>query len=257
MDAHFTEPLVAQERRYAGEPGRASFERPYGWAWLLKLAAELEALARAPDADPALARWRDALHPFAADIAARFVHFIGASAYPVRVGMHANSAFAMLLARDHALVLGDGRLCDAIDAAARRWFLADRRYPADYEPSGADFLSPGLCEALLMQRVLGADFAAWWQGFVPSGPALARWLAPAEVSDRRDPQLVHLDGLNLSRAWCLHALARSGALPEATAHEFARAALAHWQATLEHITRGDFAATHWLVSFALLGLDGA
>ena len=174
-------------------------------------------------------------------------------AYPVRAGTHANSAFALLLARDYAGVVDDAALRKAIDAAAIAWFGADAAYPAAYEPSGTDFLSPGLCEAVLMQRVLGARFASWWTRFVPDDAGLARWDTPAVVADRTDGHLVHLDGLNLSRAWCLRTLAGASGVPEALRERFARAAQAHWQAAWPHVTGGDFVATHWLVSFALLG----
>lgn len=243
FDEHFTADKVALERRYAAQPGRGGFERPYGWAWLLKLQNELDATADG-------SAWADALRPFAADIAQRLAGFLGAGHYPVRAGTHANCAFAMLLAWDYAVQADDLPLRDAISAAAHRWFGADRSYPADYEPGGADFLSPGLCEARLMQRVLGGDFAAWWQAFMPSAASLRHWLEPAVVSDRVDAQLVHLDGLNLSRAWCLGGLA--DALPPLQALAFQEGARRHRDAAWPHVTGGDFAATHWLVSFALL-----
>ena len=240
--AHFDErlrpELVAVERAYAADPRRGSFERPYGWAWLLALQAELEA----PEWP---AHWAQALRPFSDDIAARLAAFVARSHYPVRAGTHANSAFAMLLARR----FGGLALDAAIEAAARRWFLHDRDYPAAYEPGGADFLSGGLTEAVLMSELLGDGFGGWWQGFAPRGEAIRHWLQPAVVSDRVDPQLVHLDGLNLSRAGCLAALADAlddGALRAA--------ADAHRAAAWPHVTGGDFAATHWLVSFALLSL---
>ncbi len=238
LDARLRPELVAVERAYAAHPRRASFERPYGWAWLLALQAELEA-------PPWPRAWADALRPFSADVAVRLATFLGLSHYPVRAGTHGNSAFAMLLARR----LGDAGLDAAIAGAARRWFLADRDYPAHYEPGGADFLSGGLTEALLMAEVLGRDFAGWWRGFAPRGEAMQAWRQPAVVSDRVDPQLVHLDGLNLSRAWCLAGLA--GATGDDSLHT---AAEAHRAAAWPHVTNGDFAATHWLVSFALLAL---
>lgn len=238
FDARLQPGLVAVERAYAADPRRGSFERPYGWAWLLALQAELES-------PPWPRRWADALRPFSVEVAARLAAFLGRSHYPVRAGTHANSAFAMLLARRFA----NAPLDAAIDAAARRWFLADRVYPASYEPSGADFLSGGLTEAMLMHELLGSEFADWWKGFAPRGEAPQAWLAPAVVSDRVDPQLVHLDGLNLSRAWCLAALGE--ALGDAA---LLRAADAHRSAAWPHVTSGDFAATHWLVSFALLSL---
>ena len=249
FDAHVRPELVAREIAYLRTPGRASFERPYGWAWLLKLQAELHAQA---GRDDATARWAAALRPLADEIARRFAIFLRQSHYPVRAGTHANSAFALLLAHDHASTVGDTGLRDAVDRAAITWFGSDEAYPALYEPSGTDFLSPGLCEALLMQRVLGAGFDAWWTRFAPAGDALARWDTPAIVGDRTDGQLVHLDGLNLSRAWCLRALAGAGGVPASLRERFARAAQAHWQASWPHVTGGDFVATHWLVSFALL-----
>jgi len=248
FDAGFRPELVERELAYVQAPGRAAFERPYGWAWLLKLQAELQAQAGAGQADAA--RWAAALAPLADELARRLAAFLTTSGYPVRAGTHANSAFAMLLARDYALETGAQALHTTIDGAARAWFGADAGYPAAYEPSGTDFLSAGLCEALLMKRVLGAGFPAWWAAFRPAPAALERWCAPVTVSDRRDGQLVHLDGLNLSRAWCLRALAP--ALEPAEGERFERAAQAHWRAAWPHVTGGDFVATHWLVSFALL-----
>lgn len=245
FDERFTPEQVATERAYAAQPQRGSFERPYGWAWLLALQAELDA----PDSSlPARSGWAAALRPFSDEVAERLAAFLCRSHYPVRAGTHANSAFAMLLARRR----NDATLHAAIDAAARLWFGHDRAYPADYEPGGADFLSPGLCEALLMRDLLGEGFAAWWRQFTPDEDALARWLQPARVSDRVDPQLVHLEGLNLSRAWCLEALA--GSLPSGLSQRLREAARRHRDAAWPHLTGGDFAATHWLVSFALLSL---
>jgi len=248
FDEHFTDELVARERAYAATPGRVGFERPYGWAWLLKLQCELEVLARS--GHESAPRWATAVAPMASDIAGRLTAFLGRSHYPVRSGTHPNSAFAMLLARDYATAMNDSALLAAIDTAAKTWFGADCAYPSAYEPGGADFLSGGLCEALLMRRVLGDKFGAWWKAFDDSGSAMKHWLAPAVVSDRNDAQLVHLDGLNLSRAWCLRELA--SAMPAKESAELHSAALAHWNAAWPHVTIGDFAATHWLVSFALL-----
>jgi hypothetical protein len=251
FDGHVRPELVARELAYLRTPGRASFERPYGWAWLLKLQSELH-VQSGKDKDAAASRWAAALRPLADEIARRLAAFVQHSHYPVRAGTHANSAFALLLARDYALALGDAGLLETLDRAAQAWFGADAAYPAAYEPSGTDFLSPGLCEALLMQRVLGAGFAAWWTRFAPAEAALARWDTPAVVSDRTDGQLVHLDGLNLSRAWCLRALANADGVPADLRQRFAVAAQAHWQAAWPHVTGGDFVATHWLLSFALL-----
>jgi hypothetical protein len=251
FDAHLRPELVARELAYVLAPGRGGFERPYGWAWLLKLQSELDAQAAA-HADAA--RWGEALRPLSAEVARRLAAFLARSGYPVRAGTHANSAFALTLAREAALAANDAPLLAVVDDTARAWFGLDRAYPVMYEPSGTDFLSPGLCESVLMLRVLGAGFADWWRGFAPAPEALGRWETPAVVSDRCDGQLVHLDGLNLSRAWCLRALAQApaGAFDDALRARFARAADVHWQAAWPHVTGGDFVATHWLVSFALL-----
>ncbi|WP_298831460.1 DUF2891 domain-containing protein [uncultured Piscinibacter sp.] len=245
FDERFVASLLAAERAYAAHPRRRGFERPYGWAWLLALQAELDT----PDsALPRRAAWAEALRPFSVEVAARLAHYLERSHYAVRAGTHANSAFAMLLARR----FGEPGLNATIERSARRWFGDDRSYPADYEPGGADFLSPGLLEALLMRMLLGEGFAAWWTAFVPRADALERWMRPARVSDRIDAQGVHLDGLNLSRAWCLEAL--STALDAPLAARCREAAQAHRAAAWPHVTGGDFAATHWLVSFALLSL---
>ncbi|MEO8386742.1 MAG: DUF2891 family protein, partial [Betaproteobacteria bacterium] len=135
--------------------------------------------------------------------------------------------------------------------AARRWFDGDRRYPAHYEPGGNDFLSGGLCEAMLMSEVYGRKFAEWWSRFAPTAKSLAIWMTPVIVGSRSDGQLVHLDGLNLSRAWCLRGLALK--LPQHAAM-FNAAASRHVAAALPYVSSGDFVATHWLVSFALLAL---
>jgi hypothetical protein len=247
FDGRFRQALVAVERAYAAEPERGGFERPYGWAWLLKLQAELH--VRSAD-DARIAAWAAALAPFAREVADRLAEFLSRTPYPVRWGAHPNSAFAMVLARDYALALPDDRLSAAIDAAARSWFLRDEDCPARYEPGATDFLSPGLCEALLMSRLLGPDFGAWWARFDRSGNAIEHWRVPAVIADATDGQLVHIAGLNLSRAWCLIALAR--AVPADQQDTLLAAADDHWHAGWPYVTDGEFVATHWLLSFAML-----
>jgi hypothetical protein len=253
LDAHLTAKNIAQEIAYLDAPNRASFERPYGWAWLLKLQAELVLLAQDL---PHATHWRAALAPLAQIFRDRLIEFIRKSDYPVRAGTHANSAFALLLALDYAATVQDPALRSAIEAQAQAWYGKDACYPAQYEPGGNDFLSAGLCEAALMTRVYlrladGCSLADWWQQFRPSAGALATWLTPARVADRADPQIVHLDGLNLSRVWCWRLVGNQTDVPRDVID---RAVTAHLQASLPHVTRGDFAATHWLVSFALLAL---
>ncbi|HUL68094.1 MAG TPA: DUF2891 domain-containing protein [Burkholderiaceae bacterium] len=250
FDARLTSSAVAREIVYFTSPGRASFERPYGWGWLLKLATELGLLARER---PRAQRWADALAPLARHLAERCIAYLARADHPVRAGSHGNSAFALVLAHDYALIHEHRALAQAIADRAASWFGADRRYPADYEPSGDDFLSPGLCEALLMARTLPAcDFGDWWDAFAPVPATFATWLVPVPVSDAADPKIVHLHGLNLSRAWCWRALLPR--LPVAHADPVRAAIDASLAASLPAATAGDYVGTHWLASFALLAL---
>jgi hypothetical protein len=252
FDARFTAQAVAGECDYLGAAGRESFERPYGWGWLLQLAAELDALAAQ---SPAAARWRDELAPLAALIAGRFVAWLPRADFPVRAGTHGNCAFALTLALNHARRSGAAALEAAIIGRARRWFGDDRRYPVAYEPGGDDFLSGGLCEALLMARVLPpGEWPSWWERFEPDPAALHSWLAPVPVADPTDGKIVHLHGLNLSRAWCWRELLPS--LPQPLRDTATRAAEAHLHASLAAATEGDYVGTHWLASFALLATGG-
>lgn len=224
------------------------FERPYGWAWLLQLHGALLDYAQChADAGD----WAHCLDPLVTQVMEHWCRFLPLSHYPQRAGTHANSAFAMTLALRYAQKYGHTALEQALVAAARRWFESDKAYPAHYEPGGSDFLSAGLCEALLMGEVLGTGFSGWWQQFQPAAEAMPVWLTPAVVGSRTDGQLVHLDGLNLSRAWCLRALAAR--LPEHN-QVFQSAAAHHLAAAMPYVTGGDFVATHWLVSFAVLAL---
>ena len=236
---------LAAEAAYLADPRRASFERTYGWAWLLELARALHAWD-----DPDGARWAAAIRPLEAAVVARLCQFLPRQTYPIRTGVHANTAFALALALDYARALGDDALAELIAERARAYYSGDAAAPAAWEPGGEDFLSPALVEADLMRRVLPAeDFAPWLGRFLPElPPSLAE---PATVSDRSDPKLAHLDGLNLSRAWCLRAIA--GALPDGDPSRapLAAAAERHARAGLDHVATGDYAGEHWLASFAV------
>jgi Protein of unknown function (DUF2891) len=253
IDAHFAARLrpqaVAAERAYC--TARPGFERPYGWGWLLKLQAELHAAAAS--VAPAAA-WRDQLAPLALLLADRLIEFLPRADFPVRAGTHGNSAFALLLALDYADAVQHRSLRRVIEQACHRWYGHDAQYPAHYEPGGDDFLSGGLVEAALMLRVVdGCDFADWWQQFAPTPAALTHWLRPVRVSDATDAKIVHLHGLNLSRAWCWGRLLP--ALERTLQTQAARAREAHLCASLTAATTGDYVGTHWLASFALLALD--
>lgn len=256
FDSHLNTATIASELSYLDQPNRSSFERPYGWAWLLKLQAELRLLAAEKlDAQ----RWRDALQPLTEAFRERFISFVGKSDYPVRTGTHANSAFAMLIVHDYAALMQDRTLIHAISYKANQWFGKDHRYPAEYEPGGNDFLSGGLCEAALMARVVdGCSFFDWWQLFNPGELAISSWLTPVKISDRADPQIGHLEGLNLSRAWCWKMLAAHDDVTRTIPVDvITRAIDAYLDASLPYVTEGDFSATHWQASFALLALTGA
>ncbi len=250
FDLHFTPENISVEHAYLQHPSRRSFERTYGWAWLLKLQAELHALSAA---DASAARWRDAVQPLADAIVDRYQDFLPLAHYPVRAGTHANSAFGLLFALDYAERIQHLALRKQIVAKANSWFGQDRRYPAAYEPGGDDFLSAGLVEAALMLRIIDScSYADWWELFRPGPHELQTWLVPVQVSDRSDPKLAHLDGVNLSRAWCWKMIRRQ--LEPALRAKVDMAIDAHLAASLPYVVDGDYAGTHWLASFALLAL---
>ena len=270
LRANLTPENVGVEDEYLKDPSRASYERPYGWAWLLKLHEELYLWD-----DPEASKLFDALRPLAETVVGRYLDFFPKLKYPIRVGTHFNTAFGLSFARDYAATLTQakagaskevgiglperlGELRALVDARARTYFEGDRSYPASWEPGGDDFLSPGLVEADLMRRVLGPEeFTRWFEQFLP-GLAEGKpesLLEPADVTDRSDPKIVHLDGLNLSRAWCMRSIA--GALPGLSPARgaLARSAVRHAAATLEHVTSGDYAGEHWLATFAVYMLS--
>jgi hypothetical protein len=249
FDARLTPGRVAGECATFAAPTARGFERPYGWAWLLKLADEL---ARLPET-----RWSEALAPLAATIAGRFRDFLPVAPYPVRVGTHFNTAFALRLAADYAEGAGEAALGALLLETAERWYGADTDCPAWGEPGGDDFLSSALIEAECMRRLLPpARFRPWFDRFLPELAARrpATLFRPATVTDRSDGKIAHLDGLNLSRAWCFRALAAALAPADPRRTPLAAAAEAHLAAALPHVT-GDYMGEHWLASFALLALE--
>jgi hypothetical protein len=266
LDTHFTVDRIAGELAYLARPSSASFERPYGWAWLLKLCAGLHGLSAV---DERAIGWNDRMRPLADVFVARTEAFLPRAVHPSRAGSHANGAFALTLMLDYAMTCGVPSLRDAIVTRARAWYGADRDYPVAYETSSEDFLSNGLQEAMLMRRVLCAGlestaadcndarfgealFSRWWDAFVPDPAALSHWFTPLVPSDRDDPRLTHIDGLNLSRAWCWSNLV--DALPDALRRHVALAIHAHRRESLPHVADGAYVGTHWLASFALLAL---
>jgi hypothetical protein len=250
FDQAFTPAKMAGELAYLSRPTSGGFERPYGWAWLLMLAAELR-----HHETPHGRAWDENLRPLANAFRARFMAFLPKADYPVRAGVHSNTAFALALTLDYATSAGDVDFASLIETKARAWYGADEGCQA-WEPSGDDFLSPALIEAELMRRVLGpAEFASWFARFLPDAArgAPASLFSPARVSDRADGKIAHLDGVNLSRAWCWRGLARAAGHDEALRGVASATAESHLAASLPHIT-GDYMGEHWLASFALLAL---
>ena len=249
LDQAFTDANVAGELAYLARPGAGGFERPYGWAWLVMLQAELEAHETADGR-----RWAAVMRPLARAFEGRFLGWLPKATYPVRVGTHGSSAFALALAWRYAPFAADPGFGAALGAAARRWFEADAD-ARPLEPSGADFLSPTLMTAECMRLTLPTEaFADWFARYLPrlADGEPATLFAPAIVSDRSDGQIAHLDGLSLSRAWCFRHLADPA--PEALRERLALAAETHLAAALPHLS-DDYMGEHWLASFALLALD--
>ncbi len=249
FDRQLVPAKIAGECAYLAAPTARGFERPYGWAWLLKLA---HALSLLPET-----RWSRALTPLADIIAQRVRDFLPIAPYPVRVGTHFNTAFGLRMAADYAEGAGDAALTALLIETAETWYGDDADCPAWGEPGGDDFQSPALIEAECMRRLLPRErFLPWFDRFLPH-LALRRpatLFVPARATDRSDGKIAHLDGLNLSRAWCFRALAR--ALPPGDPRGVAMLAAAdtHLDAGLSHLTT-DYMGEHWLSTFAVLAMD--
>ena len=251
LAASLTRDNLLAETEYVSAKGRRSFERPYGIAWFLQLAAELEEWD-----EPQAAEWREFIRPLETALVARVTDWLPNLTYPVRSGTHSQTAFALGLALDWARVTGDEVFEQMIVKRATTLYGNDRGCPIHFEPSGADFLSPCLGEADLMRRVMTSDvFAEWLSQFLEI-PAKGDWLSPAVVSDRSDPHIVHLDGVNLSRAWMLEGIAT--ALPPNDSRQtvIAASANAHKEAGLKGVSPEHYAGSHWLGSFATYLVTG-
>ncbi|MFI0976614.1 DUF2891 domain-containing protein [Streptomyces sp. NPDC021093] len=243
LDEHLTATHLASEAAYL--TSHPTFERPYGWAWLLLLEAECRALG------PSGAHWAEALAPAARAVAGLVRNWLPKATYPVRHGTHANSAFAL------GLILDSGRadLAAPVRSTLARWFADDHDAPVHWEPSGQDFLSPVLAEADAVRRTMPGDaFAGWLDRFLPALESDSPLLAPPVVADPADPQIGHLIGLSLSRAYALRNIA--AALPPADPRTplLRTSAEAHLTAALPHTDSGDFTTDHWLATFAALAL---
>ena len=240
---------IAQEASYLRAEGRATFERPYGLAWLLQLVAELHEWDD-PEAHDLAAN----LRPLEEAALGRLNNWLPKLSFPVRIGEHAQTALALGLMLDYARVTGDTKFAGLLASKARQFYLADKQCPLAYEPSGEDFLSPCLGEADVVRRVLPSpEFAHWLRSFLPqiSDVENGSWLQPVVSPDPSDPKLAHLDGLNLSRAWMLEGIAAS--LPKADRRlpTIMAAAKEHRRAGLVAVTGKHYEGGHWLGSFAV------
>jgi hypothetical protein len=237
------------EADYFSRPNAGPYERAYGWGWLLKLALELH---DGSDADAQ--KWSKNVEPLATVIERRYIAYFPKQQYPIRTGVHQNTAFGLTLALDYARGTGRAELAKVIAERGRAYYARDTNIPAAWEPDGADFLSPSLTEADLMRRILSEEeFKVWFGRYLPG---LARGepqnlLSPVVVTDRKDLQLVHLDGLNLSRAWCMRGIAGALGRDDAARQVLLRSAARHESAGLSHVASGDYAGEHWLASFAV------
>jgi hypothetical protein len=239
---------IAVEVQYLTGTGRESFERPYGLAWLLQLAAELREM-RTPDAMVL----SSALKPLETAVVARVMEWLPKLAYPIREGEHPQTAFAFGMILDYARGTNPA-LESMLVAKVREFHMKDRDCPISYEPSGQDFLSPCIAEADLMRRVMSpGEFASWLTTFLPAIPktGTATWLPIGVVTDKTDGKLAHLDGLNLSRAWMLEGIA-AGLPPNDTRRPaLLAAAQTHATSGLAAVTGEHYAGAHWLGSFAV------
>jgi hypothetical protein len=238
---------IAQEVFYFEGQYNKSFERTYGWAWLLKLAEELHTWD-----DPLAKELELNLQPLTDVIISKYVAFLPKLNYPIRVGEHPNTAFGLSFAYDYALVVENSELKTLIENRAKDFYANDKGCPLAWEPSGFDFLSPCLEEAALMKRVLSHDeFKTWFQNFLPQLKEKTFELAVGEVSDRTDGKLVHLDGVNFSRAWSLNYIAKD--LPEY--NHLKTIANQHINYSLPSIVGDSYEGGHWLGSFAIYALN--
>ena len=250
IDMNITAQNIIKEVEYF-QGHNKSYERTYGWAWLLKLQEELYT-----STDAQMQQWHKNLKPLEALIVEKYIDFLPRQTYAIRSGVHPNTAFGISLALDYAITTENKMLENLLKERSTAYYGNDKNCPAEWEPSGADFISPCLMEAELMGKVLGkSEYKRWLSGFLPelNNGKPASLLSPAIVSDREDMQLVHLDGLNLSRAWCMVAISRY--IDDVKIKDMLiLSATRHIEVTLPTIANGNYSGEHWLASFAIYAL---
>lgn len=253
MREHLMAENLKKEADTFTRPNSQSFERTYGWAWLLKLAEELHTWD-----DKDAKAWSKNLKPLSDTLVTRYIAFLPKQTYPIRTGVHPNTAFGLAFAHDYARTIDHKKLRGLIEERSRTYYGKDVDAPARWEPDGNDFFSPSLMEADLMRRILPAkEYRAWLKGYLPGleKGEPKTLLTPATVTDRTDPQIVHLDGLNLSRAWCMRSIGSALAKDDPLRAILAKSAARHAEAALGHVASGDYAGEHWLASFAVYMLS--
>lgn len=255
LNEQLTAEKLEAEAAYFRQRHNKSFERMYGWAWLLQLVRELHTW---DDADART--WRQNLVPLEEIILQRAHEYLPKLSFPIRVGTHTDTAFALSMKLDYAKIVGDHKLAELVISKAKQFYLPDRNYPAHYEPSGHDFFSSGFNEADLMRRILPTEeFAEWLDAFLPQlgNNDMGSMMQPVEVPDVTDGHLVHLAGLDLSRAWTMNGIA--SVLPESDGRQRKLIASvdAHSKIGLQYITSGHYEGEHWLATFAVYHLTGS
>ena len=248
LEKHFAGNAIEAEARYLQAPAARTFERPYGWAWTLRLVADLEG-----SQDPQQRAWRENLKPLEDATVARLQDYLPKLTRPVRSGIHPNTAFALAQALDYARATRRADLEKILISRSSFYFGSDRACPLAYEPSGEDFISPCLAEADLMRRALAPkEYGKWLKHFLPQLSAHKAFpLTPVSAADPTDPRLIHLDGLNLSRAWMLRGIAQGLPQNDSRRAVLLKTAAAHEVVGLARVTSGDYAGEHWLASFAV------
>lgn len=249
LNTTLTRENLLKEAAYYDMPLASSWERTYGWAWLLKLSAELSSWN-----DPDGKKWSQNMQPLTNKIVSAWMKFLPKQTYANRTGVHPNTAFGLTLALDYASQVHNTAFITAITASAKNLFMNDTEAPVKWEPNGSDFLSPALEEADLMRRILSRESFAEWFGKFMSVNDITRLSVLPVVSDRSDLQIVHLDGLCFSRAWSMRAIAKRLGLNDPRSALLNRAAFEHLKAALPNIVSGQYGGEHWLASFAVFAL---
>jgi hypothetical protein len=250
LNKTITKENIEQEVKYFERPLTASWERTYGWAWLLKLDDELHTWN-----DDDGQHWREILQPLTKKVADIWANYLPKQTYPNRTGVHPNTAFGLVFALDHARSVKDTAFEKAIINTSKRLYGTDKNAPAIWEPDGSDFLSPSLEEADLMRRVLPPRaFSGWFNNFF-SVKSLQHLTVLPVVSDRTDLQIVHLDGLSFSRSWCMKGLAAALPINDPRRKLLLRSSVDHLKTALLNVVSGNYGGEHWLASFAVYALS--